>query len=157
MAALNRNGGAMKRETFRLANVLRVYELRKQQSEMAVSQASQKLGEIDGEIAGLCAEIAAVADLLCQGGGNLSIAGWLACYRKTDQLDRSRIEANVRRAGQLELIVKLQAECKKWAIAEETLLTLRRGVDSRNRDEAAKDQQLQLDEAVLRRRAEVEE
>ena len=45
----------------------------------------------------------------------------------------------------------MEAERKKWAIAEETLLSLRHQVDASNRAEAAKAQQLLLDETVLRR------
>lgn len=147
----------MKRETFRLANVLRVYELRKQQSEMALSQASQELSKIDGEIAALGAEIDSVAVLLERSGSSLSMTAWLGCYRKTDQLDRLRGQASERRVKQTELMRALRDERKKWAISEEALLTLQREIEARNRAEAAKEQQLQLDEAVLRRLTHAEE
>ena len=141
----------MKRQTFRLEGVLRVYELRKQRAEMELHQASRRLQEIDAEIAALNQEIAAVAALIQRGVVDLNAGGWLACYRKTEQLDRQRADATERRAQQLDAVKKLEEQRKKWAVAEETLLSLRHNIDAANRVAAAKAQQLQLDETVLRR------
>jgi len=141
----------MKRQTFRLESVLRVYELRKQRAEMDLRIGSRKLNEIDAEIEHLGAEIARVADLVHTGADRLSVAGWIACYRKTELLDRQRLEAAQRRVRQVEVIAKLEEERKKWTVAEETLLSLRHAVETGNRAEAAKAEQLLLDETVLRR------
>lgn len=140
----------MKRKTFRLGSVLRVYELRKQRAEMDLRQASQKLQKIETELAGLSKEIAAVAGLVRSADAHLSAAGWIACYRKIEQLDGQRAEAQKRRVQQVEAVKKLEEQHKKWAVAEETLLSLRQGIEAENRAEAAKALQLQLDETVLR-------
>ena len=145
----------MKRQTFRLAGVLRVYELRKQRAEMDLSQASRLLQEIETEIAARGEEIAAVAALIQRGIVDLNAGGWLACYRKTEQLDRQRTDAQQRRERQVEAVKKLEEQRKKWAVSEETLLSLRHNIEAENRVEAAKAQQLQLDETVLRRWLEV--
>ena len=141
----------MKRKTFRLGSVLRVYELRKQRAEMDLRQASRRLQEIELEIAGLGDKIATVAALIHRPTVELTAAGWLACYRKTEQLDRQRTEAEQRRDRQLDTVKKLEEQRKKWAVQEETLLSLRHAIEADNRVEAAKAQQLQLDETVLRR------
>lgn len=142
----------MKRQTFHLGSVLKVYELRKQRAEMELHQANRRLHEIDAQIAALGQEIAALAAMIQDGKADLSPAGWLACYRKTDQLDRRRTEVRQERERQLGAIKKCEEERKKWAIAEESLLSLKNDVDAANRAEAAKTQQIDLDEAVLRRR-----
>jgi multidrug resistance efflux pump len=141
----------MKRKTFRLGSVLRVYELRKQRAEMELRHASRLLHEIETEIVTLGEEIAAVAGLIHRPTVELSAAGWLACYRKTEHLDRQRTDAERRRDQQVEAVKKLEKQRKKWAVHEETLLSLRHDIEADNRVEAAKDQQLQLDETVLRR------
>jgi hypothetical protein len=146
----------MKRKTFRLGSVLRVYELRKQRAEMELRQASRLLHGIETEITALGSEIATVAALVHDARVDLSAAGWLACYRKTEQLSRQRDDAQLRRDRQVEAVKKLEVERKKWAVAEETLLSLRHNIDAENRAEAAKAQQLQLDETVLRRWQELE-
>ena len=51
----------MKRQQFRLGNVLRYYELQKQRAELDLQRASRILQETDAEISGLEAEIANVA------------------------------------------------------------------------------------------------
>jgi multidrug resistance efflux pump len=141
----------MKRKTFRLGSVLRVYELRKQRAEMELRLASRRLHEMESEIAALGAEIANVAALIHRPTAELSAAGWLACYRKTEHLDRERTHAEQRRDQQIVAVKKLEDERKKWAVQEETLLSLRHAIEAENRAEAAKAQQLQLDETVLRR------
>lgn len=141
----------MKRQTFRLGSVLRVYELRKQQAEMELHRASRLLQEIDAEIAAFGAEMAAVAALIRDPKVNLSAAGWVACYRKTEQLDRRRVEAVQKRERQLDVVKKCEEQRKQWAVAEESLLSLRQAINDENRLEAAKSEQLQLDESVLRR------
>jgi flagellar biosynthesis chaperone FliJ len=151
---LERTG--MKRKTFRLGSVLRVYELRKQRAEMDLRQASRLLHDIETEITALGVQIATVAALVHDGKVDLSAAGWLACYRKTEQLDRQRDDAHARRDRQVETVKKLEEQRKKWAVAEETLLSLRHNIETENRVEAAKAQQLQLDETVLRRWQEVD-
>ena len=146
----------MKRKTFRLGSVLRVYELRKQRAEMELRQASRLLHDIETEITALGVEIATVAALVHDAKVVLSAAGWLACYRKTEHLGRLRDDARLRRDRQIEAVKKLEEERKKWAVAEETLLSLRHNIEAENRVEAAKAQQLQLDETVLRRWQEVD-
>jgi hypothetical protein len=118
---------------------------------MDLRQASQRLHVIETEITALGKEIAAVAGLVQNANVDLSAAAWLACYRKTEQLDRQRADVRQRRDRQMEAVKKLEEERKKWAVAEETLLSLRHTIDAANRVEAAKAQQLQLDETVLRR------
>jgi hypothetical protein len=147
----------MKRQTFRLGSVLRVYELRKQRAEMDLRQASQRLQKIEAEIAGLNEEIVSVAELVRSENADLSAAGWIACYRKTEQLDQRRAAAQKQRDQQVEAVKKLEEQRKKWSVAEETLLSLRHTIEADNRVEAAKAQQLQLDETVLRRWIELDE
>ena len=141
----------MKRQTFRLGSVLRVYELRTQQAEMELRQASQRLHNIEMEIHRLGEEIVKVAELVHAANANLGAAAWIACYRKTEQLDRQRADAQRRRDLEAEVVKQLKERHKKWAVAEETLLSLRHAVEANNRVEAAKAQQMQLDETVLRR------
>src|SRR5207244_4223774 len=139
----------MKRQTFRLGNVLRYYVLQKQRTELELSQASRVLREIDEESARLIADIAGLAALL-SGPEPLSTAGWMACFRKAESLDLHLKQARTRRQVQADVVSRLEQKRKRWAIAEETLLSLRRALDENNLTEAAKAQQALLDEAVLR-------
>ena len=140
----------MKRQAFRLGSVLRFYELQKERSEYELHQASRMLQDIEREIDQLGQEIAAVAALCNTHVQALSAAGWLACYRKSEYLNQRLTGARVRRDEQAKVIVKLEEVRKRWAIAEETLLTLKHRVTSSNHDAAAKTHQLLLDETVLR-------
>jgi hypothetical protein len=54
----------MKRQTFRLASVLRYYVLQKQKTEFELQKASRILQDIEVEIACLEEDIAAVAELV---------------------------------------------------------------------------------------------
>jgi flagellar export protein FliJ len=142
----------MKKETFRLSNVLRYYELQKQRAEIELQQATRVLRDIEAEIASRVAEIAAVSSLLHgAAAGRLTTNGWLACYRNAEHLDRLLSAARAQRQRQAELTAKLEEQRKHWAVAEETLLSLRKAVDEHNKAEAAKDEQVVLDESVLRR------
>ncbi len=142
----------MKRQPFRLGSVLRYYGLQKQRSEIELHRASMLLREVEAEIAALTAEIAAVANLL-QGDSTakLTTSGWLACYQRAKSLDANRLAAQVRRQKQAEAVIQLAKQRKRWAQAEETVLSLRRSVDENNKMEAAKAQQVLSDETALRR------
>jgi hypothetical protein len=142
----------MKRQKFSLHSVLRYYVLQKQRTESELQQASRVLQEAEADIVSLTKEIAAVAELLHgPGAARLTTAGWIACYRKAENLDRSLTAARERRARQAAVVAKLEEQRKGWAQAEETLLSLRRAVDENNQAEAAKAQQVLVDETVLRR------
>jgi hypothetical protein len=142
----------MKRQTFRLASVLRYYVLQKQKTEFELQKASRILQDIEVEIACLEEDIAAVAELVRgESAGRLTISGWIACYRKAESLDRLRTAARQRQARQREILTSFEEQRKRWSIAEETLLELRRQLDRGNQAEAAKAQQVLLDETVLRR------
>ncbi len=142
----------MKRQTFRLGAVLRFYVLQKQRAELELRQASRVLHELEAEICALATEIAALAELVTgERVDGLTTAGWIACYQKADTLDRRLAQTEARRVIQLAELRQLEEKRKRWALAEETLLTLRRTVDEQNEAEAAKAGQILLDEAVLRR------
>jgi len=142
----------MKRQQFRLGSVLRYYALQKQRSEYEVRRASQVLQEAEAEIDALNVDIMTVASLL-QGdaAAGLTISGWIACYRKAERLDKLLTAARERCQKQAALVAQLEGQRKRWAQAEETLLSLRRALEESNKTEAAKAQQLVLDDAVLRR------
>jgi flagellar export protein FliJ len=142
----------MRRRTFRLASVLRLYELRKQRAEMELAQASRALHELEREFEALVAEITAVATMLHGSAAkHLSTTSWIAAYGKTLHLDRLRQNVCVQLARQTDVVAKLQEEKKKWAVREETLISLRHRYDAADRAEAEKAEQLQVDETVLRR------
>jgi len=145
-------GKPMKRQVFRLGAVLRYYVLQKQRAELDVRRASKVLHEIESEIVTLTEAINALATLLeAETTEPLTTAGWLACYRKADDLDRRLANAQARREKQLDVMHRFEQQRKHWTLAEETLLTLRRAVEEKNQAEAAKASQMLLDEAVLRR------
>ena len=140
----------MKRQRFRFGEVLRYYELRKERSEYAVQQASRVLREIDVEIERLEAEIVATAALLDGQGQSLTTAGWLACYRNAEHVNTQLAKMRARRVEQANVVARLAEERKRWAVAVETLESLKARTLEFNRGEAARTQQLQLDEVVLR-------
>jgi flagellar export protein FliJ len=142
----------MKRKQFRLGSVLRHYEVRKQNAEYDLQQASNVLRAIDAEIARLDDDLAAASRMI-EGNAKapLSMAGWMAVYRQAEHLSKLLIAARARRLQQQAEVTRRQAELKKWAVAEEALVSLRHEVLQHNRTEAAKAQQLAVDEAVLRR------
>jgi hypothetical protein len=140
----------MKRQTFRLASVLRYYALQKQRAELELHEGGRLLREADGAVASLTAQLCAVSALLQDGAPALSTTGWIACYRKAEWLDQELSAARTRRDRQAEFVARLEEHRKRWAVAEETLLSLRRKVDENNDTEDAKAQQVSLDEIVLR-------
>src|SRR5438105_2056881 len=111
----------MKRQRFRLAQVLRYNALQKQRTEMELHQTHRALQEAETAIARLTQEIAAVATQLHGAqGARLTVAGWLACYRKAELLDKDLAAARLHRDRQLTRLGQLQEQRKRWAIAEET-------------------------------------
>jgi flagellar export protein FliJ len=141
----------MKRQKFTLESVLRYYVVQKQRTEFDLQQASRALREAEAEIAGLTHEMTAVATLLHgEAAVGRTTAGWLACYRKAESLDLTLRAAQQRRQSQEDALARLRQKYRDWCVAEETLLTLRRGVEERNRTEAARAQQVLVDETVLR-------
>ena len=141
----------MKRHRFRLANVLRFYELQKQRTELDLQRASRTLQETDAEIGRLDGEIASVASLMHgDTAALLTIAGWIACHRKTEQLSKWLTSVRERRVREAIVVAKLEEARKKWSIAEETLRSLKGEVDVFNHAQADKTQQDTLDETVLR-------
>src|SRR5437016_2397525 len=142
----------MKKQRFRLGSVLKHYELQKQRADFDLQRALRTLGEIDEEIANLNAEVAALAGFVRRNAdGSLSAAGWMACCRKSEYLGRQLETGRWRRARQAEAVAKCNETRKRWAIAEETLLLLRRGVETANQSAEAHATQLQLQEMILRR------
>lgn len=142
----------MKHQKFRLGSVLKHYEIQKQRAEQDLHHASRILRQIDDEIAALHAEVDGLAAYL-NGvvGTSLSAAGWIASCRRSEHLGQQLAGARVRRARQAEVVARCDEQRKRWAIAEETLLSLRHKVDVANQTEEAKMRQLALQEAVLRR------
>ena len=140
----------MKRQRFRLDNVLRFYDVRKKRAELDLRDASHKLRQMDATINGLDHEIDATASALQTNSEGLSFAGWLACYRKTDHLKLRRNQAQTERDRQAEVVKGLEETRVKWSIKEETLRLLKRSTETFNRDQMAKTQQELLDESVMR-------
>jgi len=142
----------MKRQQFRLGSVLRHYELQKQRTEFELQRACHTLQETDAEIARLGDEIAALAALLHSGAAAAFTAdGWIACYRKSEQLGNWLAAAHTRRIREAAVVAQLEETRKKWAIAEEALRFHQREVDTFNHAEDEKAQQAVLDETVLRK------
>jgi hypothetical protein len=142
----------MKRQTFRLGTVLRYYVLQKQRSEFALQEASRVLREAEAEIVALVSAIAGVAALVHGASAErLTTTGWIACYRKAEHLDQNLAAARARRQRQADIVGKLEEQRKRWAVAEETLVSLRHALEENNQAEAAKAQQVLQDDAVLRR------
>jgi len=139
----------MKRQKFRLKSVLRHYELQKRKAEQDLHQASMALREIDDEITGLNGEIVTLAGLVC--GKTLSTAGWLACSRRSEHLGRRIDDARVRRERQATVVARCAEARKRWAIAEETLESLKHRIETANDAEETKSLQVQLQESILRR------
>ena len=140
----------MKRQHFRLESVLRFYEVRKKRAELDLRDASQKLRRLDAALLQLDNEIVATVAVLQTSAATLTLAGWLACYRKTDQLQKKRGQTQIARDRQAEVVKEFERTRTKWSIKEETLCALKRGTESFNRDQTAKAQQELLDETVLR-------
>jgi hypothetical protein len=140
----------MKRQSFRLGAVLRYYELQKHRAEYEFHQATQVLREIDLEITCLSDELVRVAEVMKSKMDALSAAGWIACYRKSEHVGKRLAAERMRRSEQAKLVAALQDKRKRWAIAEETLLSLKHNAAAFNHAEAEKHVQTQLDETVLR-------
>lgn len=140
----------MKRQTFRLGNVLRYYEIQKERSEYELHQASRVLQEIEREIERLGEEISAVAAISAGHTHSLSAAAWIACSRKSEHLGTCLVLMRRRYNEQARIVARLQDQRQRWAVAVEALLTLKHQVASANEVEAAKTQQILLDETVLR-------
>ena len=142
----------MKRKQFRLGAVLKHYEVQKQRADFDLQREAARLREIDSEIENLNAEIVALADAV---GGRalnaLSAAAWMACCRHSEHLGRRLENARVRRIHQMDAVARCNEVRKRWAIAEETLVMLRRKIDTANRQEEAHVYQVQLQEMLLRR------
>ena len=142
----------MKRKQFRLASVLRYYELRKQQTEFELQRASRILYETDLEIIRLGDEITALAALIQNGtAATFTTDVWIACYRKSDQAGTSLAAAARRRIDEAAIVAQLEATRNKWSVAEESLRNLKHEAVSFNHAEADKSQQAMLDETVLRK------
>jgi len=140
----------MKRQRFRLDSVLRFYDVRKQRAELDLRDASHKLRLIDATINQIDGEIEATASALQTNSDAWSFAGWLACYRKTDQLKQRRNQAQSERERQANAVKLLEETRLNWSIKEETLRSLKRSAETFNRDQMAKSQQDLLDESVMR-------
>ena len=142
----------MKRQRFRLGNVLRHYELQRQRAEQDLMLATRVLNEIDEAIAGLEAEITLLAELAGpNAAGVLTAAGWMAYCKKSEHLGQSLAAARVRRQRQADVVVRCDEQRRRWAVAEETLLSLRRQIEAANETEETKAAQLQLQQAILSR------
>jgi hypothetical protein len=142
----------MKRQHFRLGSVLKHYELQKQRAELDLQRAARALHEIDEEIENLHGEIAGLAKLASGAvTGALTTAGWMACCRRSEHLGKCLADARVRRERQAEVVAGCMEQRKRWAIAEETLLSLRRTVEAENQARETKADQVQLQETMLRR------
>jgi flagellar biosynthesis chaperone FliJ len=143
---------SMKRQSFRLGSVLRYYELQKQRTEFELQRACRTLQETDMEITRLGEEIAALARLLHVGATPaFSADGWIACYRKSEQLGKTLTTAHTRRVNEAAVVAQLEETRKKWSIAEEALRAHRHEIETFNRAESDKAQQAALDETVLRK------
>ena len=141
----------MKRQRFRLGVVLRHYELQKQRAEQDLQQASLQMRNIEAEIDNLQVEIEALANHFAGTALNsLSTAGWLACGRRSEFLVRCLADAQSRLDRQLVIVAQCADQRKRWAVAEEMLLSLRHQVETANRAEADKLLQAQLQETILR-------
>ena len=142
----------MKRQRFRLGSVLRYYEIQKRKAETELHQATRILELVDEEIVRLERETNDVSDLMRGPRGRaMSMAGWVAGYAQVEHLGRRIVDARSRRALQEAAVEALKDRMKRWAIAEESLSSMRHAVDLHNHEEAAKAQQVTADEAVLRR------
>ena len=93
--------------------------------------------EIEAEIEVFRGEIASVAALLQgESASRLTTAGWIACYRKSEHLGKCLVLAFERRQRQTGVVAKLKEQRKHWAIAEETMLSLRKNIAAENEAEA---------------------
>lgn len=139
----------MKRQRFRLGSVLKHYELQKQRAEHELMRAVHALAAIDTQIANWEAEIADLAGFA--DSATASAAAWVAYWRKSEHLGQRLADARGRRVTQAQVVAKCAEIRKRWAVAVETLLSLREKVDLTNEEEAAKAEQLQLQDSVVRR------
>jgi hypothetical protein len=142
----------MKRQKFHLGSVLKHYEIQKQRAEQELHHASRLLREIDDEINAFHSEIDQLARYLGGiVGSPVATDGWVASCRKSEHLGQQLREARVRRERQADVVARCDEKRKRWAIAEETLASLRHKVELANEAEETKVQQLLLQEAILRR------
>ena len=139
----------MKRKQFRLGAVLKHYEVQKQRADFDLQREAARLRDIDNEIDQLNADIVALAGIV--GGQSLSTTAWMACCRHSEHLGRRLENARVRRIHQMDAVARCNEIRKRWAIAEETLMMLRRKIETANRQEEAHVYQVQLQEMLLRR------
>jgi hypothetical protein len=153
----------MKRQRFRLGNVLRYYEVQKQRAEFELQKESKILRDTDAEIERLQAEIAAISSMLhdvawsettpqpwASPQQGLTSAGWMASYRHAEILGIRLTAAHTRRIREAENVARCIAVLTRWSVAEETLCSLRAQVDSFNREQLDKAHQELLDDSVLR-------
>jgi flagellar biosynthesis chaperone FliJ len=141
----------MKRQVFRLGSVLRFYELEKQRSEMELQRGLKDLHDLDAQITKLTDNIAVLAELVQGDKVDLTTTGWIACYRSVEHLGRQLTAVRQQRQKQAEVVAKLHEQRKHWAVAEETLLHLRKEVKEGNQYEAARAEQILADENEQRR------
>lgn len=144
----------MKPPRFRLESVLRHYQVQKQRMEIELHQGVQSLRELEDERLRLNAELTAIAGLLQS--GEMSGTRLVACCRASESLAIRLAEVTQRRDRQVEEVRRLQALRNHWAIREESLASLREALDRALRIEEMKNEQLRVDEAVLRRRLDVD-
>jgi hypothetical protein len=141
----------MKRQVFRLGSVLSFYVLQKQRSEMELQRALKVLHDLADEIARVTNEIAVLAELVNGINVGLTTTGWIACYRNVEHLGRRVAALRQQRQRQVEVVAKFREQRKRWAVAEETLLHLRKEVREGNQVEIARAEQNAADENELRR------
>ena len=75
----------------------------------------------------------------------------MACGRRSEHLGRCIDGARVRRQRQAAVVARCAEVRKRWAIAEETLLSLQHRIETANDAEETKSLQVQLQESILRR------
>lgn len=140
----------MKQRRFRLASVLKHYEVQKQRAEFDLQNALRGLVEIDAEIAGSHRELAELAKVV-DGNTAMGIAGWMSSWRKTGHLGQRLENAQARRIRQLKVVEACHETRKRWAIAEESLILLRRKIATANQQAEAHAFSVELQETILRR------
>ena len=141
----------MKRRRFTLNQVLKHYEMQKRMAEQALQQAAAQLRQADAEIEEIARGLNRLRDLFDPDALNsLSSGGWAACWRQSNHLTSRLAAAQERRRKHAQAVAAAAAVRRRWAIAEETLVSLRENVDQANRNQEAKAQHLELQEAILR-------
>jgi flagellar export protein FliJ len=142
----------VKRFIFRLDKVLQVKEQRQRLAELRQQQARLAVDKVRAEIATLTGQLQAASSALeTQIGRSVEAGAWTGCYEHSTRVGNALRAAEAMLMNALAELETASSLRTKITQEVEALLTLREQQWHAHRDEAAAQQQDQLDELALSR------